>query len=568
MCGIAGIVMKNGQAPRQDLLDALRCALAHRGPDGSGDYISQHIGFVHTRLAIIDPAGGVQPLHGDGIVLAGNGEIYNYVELNRELGPQDYRTASDFEPVMKLLAQDGTAAFRQLRGMYAQASHTLNDNQVVIARDRYGIKPLYYADTPMFFAFASEPRALMQLPGIGKIFAPEMQQQLLQAGAIHGRQTIYRDIKRLLPGEIMTIGGASERIPTLPKPNISKLSFTDALREFDRKFENSVMLHQRSDVPYGMFLSGGLDSTAVLTMMARLNGQPVTTFTCGFAAETAADERPRARETARALGANHHEVEFTENDFWTLLPQVAAALDDPIIDYATLPTFKLAMEARRHVKVILSGEGGDEALGGYGRYRKAMRPWPFSYRAKGRFSGMHILRDEKFAVTKTDMRGTALQRAQAVDFAGWLPDNLLIKLDRCLMAHGIEGRTPFLEPQLTDFCFSLPDGYKVQKGLGKYLLREWLMQHGPKNMDYFNKKQGFTVPVGEWIMAKGRQLAPLIAGNAGIAQITKKNSVEKLFTHGGKKEMMAAWSLLFYACWHAVHIENKKPGGDVFALLA
>ncbi|HCM83724.1 MAG TPA: asparagine synthase (glutamine-hydrolyzing), partial [Rhodospirillaceae bacterium] len=446
MCGIAGIIIKNGAAAPIDVLYRMLDALRHRGPDGNGEYRDKNIGLIHTRLAIIDPMGGIQPLHDRNMVLVGNGEIYNYIELNYELGPQDYRTGSDFEPVMKLLQRDGTAAFAKLRAMYAQGSYTPSDGKIIIARDRYGIKPLYYAETPYLFGFASQPSALLQLPGISNQLTPKMPQQLLQVGAIHGRETIYQDIFRILPGEIMKVGGKRERIPALPKPQQSKATFPDAVKLFDKKFENSVMLHQRSDVPYGMFLSGGLDSTAVLTMMARLNDKPVTTFTCGFASKTVEDERPRAREIAKALRTHHHEVEFTENDFWKLLPQVASALDDPIIDYATLPTFKLAAEAKNYVKVILSGEGGDEALGGYGRYRKAMQPWPLGYRAKGRFDGLGILRDEKPVRTQTVYEGTKLQRAQAADFAGWLPDNLLIKLDRCLMANGIEGRTPFLEP--------------------------------------------------------------------------------------------------------------------------
>lgn len=568
MCGIAGIIMKNGTTPTQDLLYQLRAALAHRGPDGSGQYTDKQTALVHTRLAIIDPFGGVQPLHDRHTVLVGNGEIYNYVELNRELGPQDYLTQSDFEPVMKLLEQLGQKAFVALRGMYAQASYTPADGKTIIARDRYGIKPFYFCELPNFFAFASQPVALLRLPGVGKHFAPRMVQQLLQVGAIHGQQTIYRDIKRLMPGASMEINGHYQRIPTLPPSKIRDIPPTNALREFDKKFENSVMLHQRSDVPYGMFLSGGLDSTAVLTMMARLNDQPVTSFTCGFTAKNAADERPRARKIAQALGADHHEVEFTENDFWQLLPQVAAALDDPIVDYATLPTFKLAAEAKKYVKVILSGEGGDEALGGYGRYRKAMQPWPFGYRMRGRFDGLGILRDPKFTHTKSDITGSRLQRAQATDFMGWLPDNLLIKLDRCLMQHGIEGRTPFLEPQLTDFCFNLPDDFKVQKGLGKYLLREWLTAHGPKNIDYFNKKQGFTVPVGEWILSRGEKLAPLIARQESIKAIAHADRAAALFTHSGKKQTIAAWTILFYAVWHKIHIEGKNPNGDIFELLA
>lgn len=580
MCGIAGIIMKNGAAPAPEMLEKLRAALAHRGPDGKGEYTDKNTGLVHLRLAIIDPEGGWQPLYDDNMVLVGNGEIYNYIELKRdELPPANYKTGSDFEPVMKLIARDGMDAFPKLRGMYAQATYTPSDRKTLIARDRYGIKPLYYTETPEFFAFASQPVALLALPGVSKIFAPGGTQRLLQQGYISGAETIYRDIKKLLPGEAMQlapakagVSGTKTRIPTLPAPTQNKLSLSDAIAAFDKIFMESVDLHQRSDVPYGLFLSGGLDSTAVLTMMARLNDASVTSFTCGFDAPNAKDERERAKQIATALGAQYNETTFGEKDFWELLPRVASTLDDPIIDYATLPTFKLAATARAHVKVILSGEGGDEALGGYGRYRKAARPWFLGggYRARGRFEKMGILRSENSHSSHhlTPPNATRFQSAQAHDFTGWLPDNLLVKLDRCLMAHGIEGRTPLLEPHLTDFCFNLPDEFKTQNGSGKYLLRLWLQQYGPKNIDYFSKKQGFTVPVGDWISARAAALGPLVAKNGGVQEIAHAEKVQSLFTHGGKRETTAAWSLLFYACWHKIHIEGAAPDGDAFALLS
>jgi len=344
----------------------------------------------------------------------------------------------------------------------------------------------------------------------------------------------------------------------------------DALAALDAALANSIEMHQRSDVPYGMFLSGGIDSSAVLAEMARLNDRPVRAFTAYFPGTEAADERAQARAIATALGAEHVEVEFAERDFLALLPAVAAALDDPTADYATLPTFKLAQVAGGDLKVVLSGEGGDELFAGYGRYRRLVRWWVPAKRAQGAFDGLGVLRDESFPDLRDhDPHGgrTAVQDAQAADCASWLPNDLLIKLDRCLMAHGVEGRTPFLDPVVAEFAFRLPDALKIKRGLGKWILRRWLADKVPA-AKAMAPKQGFTVPVGEWVAAHGARLGPLVARAPGVEEICRPGTVEALFRDGGRRSGFAAWTLLFYALWHRRHVLGKRAEGDIFDCLS
>jgi asparagine synthase (glutamine-hydrolysing) len=287
---------------------------------------------------------------------------------------------------------------------------------------------------------------------------------------------------------------------------------------------------------------------------------------------------------AKATGADHQEVSFAEEDFWSLLPAVAAAMDDPAADYATLPTYKLAAEARKAgLKVVLTGEGGDELFGGYGRYRRARRPWFMGgrpMRARGAFDGLDVLRQHPArwrdglaaAEKEAAVPGrTKLQAAQAVDCADWLPNDLLAKLDRCLMAHGVEGRVPFLDVKLADFAFRLPDRLKVRRGIGKWLLRRWLATGLPAAKP-FSAKRGFTVPVGEWIGGKGGALGPLVARQACIGEICLPGKVEALFRAAGpgrgQGAGQAAWILLFYALWHRRHVEGLDASGGVFDALA
>ena len=585
MCGIAGMMTVTGATPAAEILRLMAAALLHRGPDGEGHYAKDSVALVQRRLAIIDLTTGDQPLFGPGgAALVANGEIYNYVELRATMPDTKFTTQSDCELPLHLYRKHGLDFARHLRGMYAIAIHDPAAGKLILSRDPFGIKPLYYAETPEGFAFASEPQALIQSGVVMPKLVPQKRDELLQLHFTTGRATIFENVNRMLPGETLVIakGRIAERrrIEALPGGGMLNIGESEARAELDRIWADSVNMHQRSDVPYGMFLSGGIDSSAVLAMMARLNKKPVCAFTIGFSGTRVADERALAKKVAASFGAEHHEIEFGEQDFWRLLPQVAVALDDPAADYAVLPTFKLAAAARKAgLKVILSGEGGDELFAGYGRYRRAMRPkWlgGREMRARGTLEGLGILRAENpawrdglsTAAREAKKAGrTRLQIAQAADCADWLPNDLLTKLDRCLMAHGVEGRTPFLDPVVADFAFRLPDRLKVKDGLGKSLLRGWLAEHAAV-AEPFSKKRGFTVPVGEWIAKEGVRLGALVAKQDSVRAICHAGKVEEVFRAANEKRAgFAAWSLLFYALWHRTHIERRSAAPDVFAML-
>ncbi|MCF8481714.1 MAG: asparagine synthase (glutamine-hydrolyzing) [Rhodospirillum sp.] len=583
MCGIAGMVARPGMAIPDGLADRFVAALVHRGPDGQGSHAEPGLLLVQTRLAIIDLETGDQPLHGsEGQVLVANGEVYNYRELRADLPGVVFRSKSDCEPPLHLYARDGLDFVDALRGMYAIALWDPTHRRLVLTRDPFGIKPLYYVETEAGLAFASEAQALV---GAG-LAVPAMDRRVaLELGALQftcGADTIFPGVKRVLPGETLVVEdgviAARRRRAALPETSPPLVEPTDPITALDKVFQESIDLHQRSDVPYGLFLSGGIDSSAVLAMMARLNDRPVLAFTAGFPGTGAHDERGAAKTAARAVGAEHVEVSVTEADFLAHLPAIAACVDDPVADYAIVPTWMLAREARKSVKVVLCGEGGDEMLGGYGRYRGAMRPWPLTRapRRKGLLDGLNLYRDPPTGLRDGLARaerlvkaegGSRLIQAQRLDCADWLPHDLLNKLDRCLMAHGVEGRVPFLDPEMARFCLPLADRLKVRDGKGKWILRAWLERHLP-DAQPFAPKRGFTVPVGDWIRAHGTTLGPLVAASPAIEPLYKPEAVRALFTDTRKEAGMAAWILLYHALWHRRHVAGKAPDGDVFHCLA
>jgi asparagine synthase (glutamine-hydrolysing) len=310
-------------------------------------------------------------------------------------------------------------------------------------------------------------------------------------------------------------------------------------------------VHQRSDVPYGLFLSGGIDSATIATLMARLNERPVTAFTCGFDAAGARDERAQAEKVARALNLDWRETTFGEADFWRILPQVAWALDDPTADYATLPTYKLAEAAKGTLTVVLTGEGGDELFAGYGRYRRALRPPLLGGRpAEPQTDDAAALARWRQATARMPKGLSPLQQAQARDIAAWLPNDLLLKLDRCLMAHGLEGRTPFLDREVAAFAWPLPDRFKARGGYGKWILRKWLERACPA-AEPWAKKQGFTVPVEAWIAPRKADIAARIAKVEAVRRVAGEN-LKPAF----EKQ---AWPLLFLAVWALIHLEGAEP---------
>jgi len=584
MCGIAGIMGLDGASPDAAALEAMDRALAHRGPDGQGRYLAADVALSQRRLAVIDLVTGDQPLHGPGgEALVANAEIYNYLELREGLSGAAFATASDCEPALHLYRRDPAAFPAALRGMYALALHDPGAGRLVLARDPFGIKPLYYAEGGRGVAFASEPQALIAAGLVAPRVAPRARDELLQLQFTTGPETVFEGIRRLLPGETLELEGgrvvARRRLPALPAGGPAKWDEGEALERLGTALADSVALHQRADVPYGLFLSGGIDSSALLSLMATPEAPPLRAFTVGFPGSAARDERAHARRLAARLGARHVEVSFAEDDFWALLPEVAAALDDPVADYAALPTYKLAAAAAKELKVVLTGEGGDELFAGYGRYRRGLRArWLGGrpMRRRGILWGLGVLRvpstgwRDGIAAAEREAAGegrTALQAAQAADCAEWLPNDLLLKLDRCLMAHGLEGRVPLLDPGVAEVALRLPDRLKVRGRRGKHLLRRWLAERLPEARP-FSRKRGFTVPAGEWIAGRGKLLGPLVARQPAIAECCHGEAVEALFAEGGKRAGQAAWTLLFYALWHRRHILGAAPQGDVFETLA
>ncbi|MDR6182362.1 asparagine synthase (glutamine-hydrolyzing) [Asaia bogorensis] len=578
MCGIAGVACRPGYAPDPAILQIMAQALRHRGPDGEGFHETGSAALVHRRLSIVDLEGGAQPLIQGPIALVANGEIYNDPALRATLADAPFKTGSDCESPLFLWPDCDTAYTFELRGMYAIAllDETGPDTVMALSRDPFGIKPLYYAEIEQGVIFASEAQALLATGLVTRGVRDAARDQLLQVQFVAGRETIYPGIKRVLPGETLRfVNGALDRASKLPARHgaINRdMSEEMALSRLDHALMDSVQAHERADVPFGMFLSGGIDSTAVLAAMTRLGRGAPLAWTARFDTGSV-DESAQAAETARVLGAEHHVLTITESMVWRHLPEIVACLDDPVADYAVIPSWFLAREARKDVTVILSGEGGDELFGGYGRYRRAMRPWWRGGRLpwrRGMMDGLCCL--PTGGQWKKDFtppfEQTRLRSVQGLDLDEWLPNDLLIKLDRCLMAHAIEGRTPLLDPVMSALAWSLPDHLKVKGSHGKYLLRRWVEKNVPGSSP-FAPKQGFTVPVGQWIGARSARLGPLVAEAQAFMSVLEAQDIRRIFDRAeGRRERHAAWALLFYALWYRIHIERIPYHGDVFDTLA
>lgn len=380
---------------------------------------------------------------------------------------------------------------------------------------------------------------------------------------------------RVLPGETLVVERGAivmrHHRAALPEgpPRAARGDGLDAL---DQVLLDSVTAHLQSDVPYGLFLSGGIDSAAVLALMHRATGQRIHALTCGWDG-VGVDETAEAARLARAQGAVCERVAMGEADFWSLAPRIAAAIDDPTADAAVLPTWMLGRAAREAgLKVVLCGEGADELFGGYARYRKQRAPWrwlsrpPRSRPVLGEVPALSGWRDGIAALAQTAGTGRSpVQAAQAADIAEWLPNDLLVKLDRCLMAHGVEGRTPFLDPAVAAFAFALPDSQKVDLRFGKLLLRRWLARAFPE-AGAFARKKGFKPPVGAWIARRAQRLAPLLAAQPGLAEIMSPSEVSARLQQADR-DAQPAWSLLYYGLWHCRHVMGLDPEGDVESVL-
>lgn len=597
MCGIAGVYHFRG-APDAQRLQRAADALQHRGPDGRGIYCRKQVGLVHTRLAIVDLAGGDQPLHSaDGrLHLVANGEIYNDPELRQSNDRQsqttfnasgsadslDLLTGSDCESILQAYYQRGIDGFQQLNGMFAFALYDERDDSLLLVRDRLGIKPLFYARTKTGVMFASELKGLLPLLNQQPEVEPEALSGFLDYQFHSGEDTIFRQIKRVLPGQCLQIH-ADGRITehqywTARSVEPQNLSLNEAIEAFEQLFQQVMREHLRSDVPLGLFLSGGIDSSVLLAELAEKYDQPLRTYSIGF--PEGKDELAQANTLAQQFGTQHTPLVLTNQEMFERIVHMVWATDDLMRDYACLPLAMLADVASQDLKVVFSGEGGDEAFAGYRRYAASpeatLKSWVFGsggvkahgqwsagrYTAKARNS---LLRDTtprdifKQAWADAPDHWSRMQKLQYVDLTTSLPDNLLVKSDRILMAHGLEGRVPFCDHRLVEFGLSLPDEVKYQQRRGKYLIRQWAEKVLPK--DHLNlPKRGFHVPVAGWLSGDFLlQLEAKLLQNSAIIEWFDVERCRKLFAlqRAGKSFSREIWGLMQFAIWYGLFVEGR-----------
>lgn len=569
MCGIAGIVDLRGEREiDRDALQRMTDALAHRGPDGEGRFIAPGVGFGHRRLAIIDLEGGAQPFapQGGAGVLTYNGEIYNYRELAETLRRDGVAlaTRSDTEVLAEGLARHGAAFVERLRGMFAFGYWDDGVRTLILARDRIGEKPLYYAETPDgFIVFASEIGALVASGLVEPALDPEAVADYVLYGFVPDPKSIYRGVRKLAPGSILTARrGAPLSIRRYWRPTFSAtraIGFEAAQDELLALLDDAVRSQMIADVPLGAFLSGGVDSSAIVAAMAEIGA---TIKTCAIGFDSAAnDERDYARMVAAQFGAEHAE-EVASLDATQLIDKVAGVYGEPFADASALPTFLVAKLARRHVKVALSGDGGDEIFAGYRRYPffvgeekvRALAPaalrratfglagavypkldWaPRPLRLKTTLQSLARSRAEAYAhamaanlpgravamlspefrasldgyrpesvveAAMPDAKEHPLLAAQRADFDTWLPGRMLTKVDRASMAHGLEVRPPLLDCALVEWAGGLDPSFKLARGEGKRIFKAALERRLPRQILY-RRKQGFSPPLADWLRAK------------------------------------------------------------------
>ena len=588
MCGIAGAFCAEGYVADPTFAASVS-TLRHRGPDDQGSWQDSFCALGQTRLAIIDLAGGHQPLLGPGEqqVLVVNGEIYNFIELRRELERQGHRfaTQSDSETVLHAYRAYGTKLFPHLNGMFAFALYDAGARRLLLARDRLGIKPLFYAEHRGAVLFASEIKALLALLGFTPELNPTALLQYLQNQFSTGRETIFRGIFRLLPGEFLQASAAGVRIErywsaTTITP--SRVSFSEAQERLDALMGQVMREHMRSDVPYGLFLSGGVDSGCLLGKLSEYRTTPVRSFSVGFPNSTVTDELPLARVYAEQFGATHQEHAPDARQLLDSLPLSIWATDDLMRDAASLPTLQLSEFASRELKVVFSGEGGDEVFAGYGRYRVPRLErwlkaciWPGSsgFRSHGLIRGKalrQVLGDQLYALRdqarhpfvqawrSTPRDWSNLQRMQYVDLTTALPDNLLVKADRLMMCFGLEGRVPLLDHRIVEFGLSLPDCLKVHNKQGKYLLKEWASGFLNKQA-LVARKRGFNVPLRAAFSGKDLQrIAQALPNQHCVQHWFRAKTVGNWLERDRRSGVLSrvGLALLQFTIWHRLFVDG------------
>ncbi len=591
MCGIAGVILQDRPADRA-MLERMAAALAHRGPDDRGYFTEGGAGLAQTRLSIIDLAHGHQPLYArnDELVLVANGEIYNDLELRAEFERDGahYQTRSDSETILHAYERDGEACVERLFGMFAFALYDRPRRRLLLARDRLGIKPLFLAKLPDGYAFASELKGL--LPALqGRVEVdPDGLVQFLHNQFTSGRTTMLRDVERLAPGEAVLFedGRLVRRWQYWSACDVrtQQVTLEEAKEAFSPLMDTVMRQHMRADVPFGLFLSGGVDSGTLLALLTKYGDQPVRTFSVGFPGTGTADELPPAMEMARRYGSVHTEIRPSGDELRQHLAATVWAADDLMRDYANIPTSMLSRHAAGELKVVFSGEGGDEVFAGYGRFRKSavqrwvkdlLNPGSGGFRTSGavdrgacrRLLGPQLR--EAFTRVRqpfidawqaSPTSWSALQRMQYDELLTALPDNLMVKADRMMMAWGLEGRVPFLDHRVVEFGLSLPDSLKVSGRRGKVFLKEWARPYVLEEQ-LAAKKRGFHVPVNNWLSGDFlNRLGQVLAASPAIGAWFNADEVARLVKRQHQQDRTAArllYALLQFALWYRMFIEGQ-----------
>jgi asparagine synthase (glutamine-hydrolysing) len=614
MCGICGLFSLDGASgPDPAALAAMNETLVHRGPDSDGSLIDGACGLAMRRLSIIDLAGGDQPIgNEDGrIQVIQNGEIYNYRELMEELGGRGhtFSTHSDTEVLVHLYEERGPSFVEALRGMFAIAIWDARHGRLVLARDRFGIKPLYYRVAGGQLSFASELKALLRQPGFSREIDPAALEAFLAFNSIPAPLTIFTEARKLPPGHVLVAERGEVEISRYARPapvpasEVRTESDEALAEELRERMRDSVRAHLVSDVPVGVLLSGGIDSSALTALAAAESGYRVSTFSIGFE-EQSFDELGQARLVAQRYGTDHHEL-ILRPDAVDLLPRLVEAFDEPFGDSSALPTYLVSQLAADTVKVVLSGEGGDELFGGYytyvadrlaprvGRAAPFLRPLvellpsssqkvSFDYKAKRFVRGAHLPPVERHHAWKEIFSPDAqekllssarmsdpldvyreryaetegadeLARLQDLDLGIYLVDDLLVKTDRASMAHSLEARVPFLDPVVAELALALETKQKVRGFSKKRLLRRAAAPLLPREI-IRGRKQGFSIPVAAWLRG---DLAPFARDVLSPETIERQGYLDAgavaqvLDEHISGKEDLSRqiWGLLAFTLW-------------------
>jgi asparagine synthase (glutamine-hydrolysing) len=621
MCGIVGLFNFDAAKPVDEaLLRAMNAAITHRGPDEDGFYVEGPLGMANRRLSIIGLFDGQQPLRNeDGTVsTVFNGEIYNYPELRRELEARGHtiRTSTDTEVIVHLYEDDGPDFVHRLNGMFAIALWDQRRRRLLLYRDRLGEKPLYYTVCGDRLAFASEIKALLLDPRVGRELDPGALCDYLTFQYSARQRTVLRDVQRLRPGTMLEVSadGVKERtywqIPAAAGPAWSEARYLDA---FEELLHDSVRRRLLADVPLGAFLSGGIDSSLIVGLMAQLLDRPVKTFSVGFRVPGAYDESAHAARVATHFKTDHHTLIVDSLDVERLLPHTVYHLDEPVADYAAIPTFLLARFARQHVKVVLTGEGADELFAGYDHYRFASllgryQRVPLGIRqllngvggwlvpraiAKALEAGTLdgaagyavvkgvFRRREVAALLAPDLRarldgdaelrdlealfrrGSALDplnRYLLADLATWLPEDLLMKVDKMSMSVGLESRVPYLDHRIVELIAGMPADLKWRGG-SKYLLKRAALRLVPEEI-VRRPKHGFRLPLDRWFRAELKPMAADLLTSTRTRQrgLFDPATVDRLWKAylGGRDDcFMPVWLLLNFEVWCRVFLDRE-----------